>query len=250
MKLSVITAVFNNKSHLQECISSVGEQSYSDIEHIIIDGGSADGTLNLLQNIQSSSIRWISEPDKGIYDALNKGLSMATGDIIGILHSDDLFYSPKILEQVMQMFKTEDCDAVYGDLVYVSREEVSKIIRYWKSSPFKPSLLKKGWMPPHPTLFMKRKWYEQASGFRTDFRIAADYDLILRVFKNSDFKPVYLPQIITTMRLGGASNRSLKNIYRKSYEDYIALKENGIGGFSTLFLKNSTKLIQFINRKK
>lgn len=248
LKISIITAVYNNREHLEECFASVFSQTYPHIEYIVVDGGSTDGTADIIRKYENKISRWISEPDKGIYDALNKGISMATGDVTGLLHSDDLFNSSETIGHIADAFEKTGCDAAYGNLEYVSRTNTQQVIRFWKSSPFDKSLLKKGWMPPHPTLFVKRKWYAEKGTFRTDFRISADYDLILRLFNDDLFKTFYIDEVITRMRTGGASNRSLKNIYLKSKEDYIALKQTKVGGIVTLFLKNAQKVLQFVRR--
>jgi glycosyltransferase len=248
IKVSIITAVYNNREHLEECFSSVFSQTFQNIEFIVVDGGSTDGSVEIIQQNGQKIARWVSEPDKGIYDALNKGIGMASGDVIGFLHSDDLFYSSETIAHVAKAFETTGCEAVFGDLMYVSRDNPDRIIRYWKSNPFKASLLKQGWMPPHPTLFAKRQWYATKGTFRTDFCISADYDLILRLFSDKKFTTEYLPEVITKMRAGGASNRSLGNIYQKSKEDYIALLQSGVGGAWTLFMKNVRKVWQFVRK--
>jgi glycosyltransferase len=248
LKISIISAVYNNSEHLEACFSSVFSQSYPNIEYIVVDGGSTDGSVDIIRKYEHKISQWISEPDRGIYDALNKGIAMASGDVIGFLHSDDLFNSSGTIQNIAETFEKTDCDATYGNLEYVSRNNPGQVIRFWKSSPFKFELLKTGWMPPHPTLFVKRKWYGEKGTFRTDFRISADYDLILRLFSDSRFKSSYIDQVITRMRTGGASNRSLKNIYVKSKEDYIALRQTKVGGFGTLFLKNAQKILQFVKR--
>lgn len=248
LKITIITAVYNNHDHLEACFSSVFSQSYPNIEYIVVDGASTDGSVDIIKKYDGKITRWVSEPDRGIYDALNKGIAMATGDVIGLLHSDDLFNSSGTIRQIAETFEKTGCDATYGNLEYVSRNNPGQVIRFWKSAPYKPSLLKTGWMPPHPTLFVKRKWYMEKGTFRTDFRISADYDLILRLFSDSRFKTCYIDQVITRMRTGGASNRSLKNIYLKSKEDYIALRQTKVGGFVTLFRKNAQKILQFVKR--
>lgn len=249
MKISIITVVYNNKPNLQDAIDSVYNQTYKNIEHIIIDGNSNDGTIDLIKKNESKISNWISGKDNGIYDALNKGLDLATGDIIGFLHSDDIYASNEIIQKVIEEFKYTDCDSIYGDLQYVSKNNTNNIIRFWKSRPFHSNLLKKGWMPPHPTFFVKRHIYSQYGGFDTDFKIAADYDLMLRFLGQKKISTHYLPQIIIKMRLGGLSNKSIPNIIQKSYEDYLALKKNSIGGVGTLILKNTSKLSQFIKKK-
>jgi glycosyltransferase len=187
----------------------------------------------------------VSEKDYGIYDALNKGISAASGDIIGFVHSDDFLASSDIINDIVSMMKTESLDGVYGNLQYVDKINTKKIIRNWKSCHFKTGLLKNGWMPPHPTLFLKREVYQKYGLFDVSYRISADYDFMLRIFKDSELKFGYLPKVITKMRVGGASNRSIKNIIEKSKEDYRAIKSNNIGDFLTLIRKNTSKLKQF-----
>jgi len=245
IKISIITAVFNNAEHLEECFSSVFSQDYPHIEYIVIDGGSTDGSLDIIEKNKGKISKYISESDKGIYDALNKGISLATGNVIGFLHSDDLLNSTGTIQKIATTFETVDCDATYGDLVYVSRNNPGKVIRFWKSRPFRRIFLDYGWMPPHPTLFVKKEWMKRKGGFRTDFRISSDYDLILRLFGNPAFKSEYINEVITRMRTGGASNRSIRNIFIKRREDYIALRKNQVGGVLTLMMKNFRKVGQF-----
>ncbi len=250
IKVSIITAVRNNCANIEQCIKSVQSQTYQDIEHIIIDGDSTDGTKDIIRAHKNKSSRWISEPDKSIYDALNKGINLASGDIIGFLHSDDLFDNPSVIEKIAAKFLQTNCDAVYGDLLYVSKTDPAKVIRYWKSSPFDVKKFRQGWMPAHPTLFMRKAVYDHYGLFDLQYKIASDYDLMLRTVGSGELSCEYLPEIITRMRLGGASNKSLKNIWRKSYEDLQALRKNKSGGFYTLLLKNLSKIRQFWIRLK
>jgi glycosyltransferase len=249
MKISIITAVYNNRNEISVAIQSVLSQTYSNIEYIIIDGGSTDGTIEEVQKFADKISVFVSAPDKGIYDALNKGLEDATGDVIGILHSDDIFYSEKTLSQIAKVFEQKQCDAVYGNLLYVSKTDTSKVIRFWESRSFEPNLFRKGWMPAHPTLFMRKSVYDTFGQFDLRYKIASDYDLMLRTVGSGKLKCEYLPEVITRMRVGGASNKSLKNIWNKSYEDYLALRRNKMGGFFTLFLKNISKVGQFLRKK-
>jgi glycosyltransferase len=248
MKISIITVVYNNASTLGECIESVVFQTYPDIEYIVIDGNSTDGSKEVIKRHENKISRWISEPDKGMYDALNKGIGMATGEVIGILHSDDIFNSTSVITEITELFTKTGCDAVYGDLLYVAKDNPSKTIRYWKSMPFQPGLLRKGWMPPHPTFFVRKKCYETLGGFDTSFTVAADYELVLRFFSSGRLKCEYLPKVITKMRVGGKSNKSIRNIIRKSCDDYRSLRKNKVGGLWTLFLKNFSKVGQFLFR--
>ncbi len=248
MKISIITAVYNNKSHLQDAIDSVYNQTYNNIEYIIIDGNSTDGTLDLIKKNAHKISKWISEKDNGIYDALNKGIELASGEIIGFLHSDDMYSSNSIIEDIVNQFKISGNDSIYGDLCYVSKTNIETTIRYWKSKPFHQKLLKKGWMPPHPTFFVKKDIYNNFGTFNVTFKIAADYDLMLRFLGQKKISTSYLPKTIIKMRTGGVSNNSVKNVLQKSCEDYIALKNNSIGGIATLILKNISKISQFFIR--
>ncbi|MGD9556977.1 MAG: glycosyltransferase family 2 protein [Mangrovibacterium sp.] len=245
MKISVITATFNSYPSIKDCIHSLVSQQNVDLEHIVIDGGSTDRTLDFIKDSPLRS-RIVSEPDRGIYDALNKGIKMATGDVIGFLHSDDSFASPLVLSSLVSEFERTKADGIYGDLVYVLREDTGKIIRVWKSTGFRSWYLKYGWMPAHPTLFLKREVYQKCGQFDLNYKIAADYDFIQRIFKEESLKFAYLPIITTKMKIGGASNKNLKNIRCKMIEDYRIIRKNHVGGWYTLLLKNLMKVNQFI----
>ena len=247
MKVSLITATYNSEISIKTCLDSIVSQDYSDLEYLFIDGGSSDNTLSIIKKYRQNNpfIKMVSEKDYGIYDALNKGISAASGDIIGFVHSDDFLASSDIINDIVSMMKTESLDGVYGNLQYVDKINTKKIIRNWKSCHFKTGLLKNGWMPPHPILFLKREVYQKYGLFDVSYRISADYDFMLRIFKDSELKFGYLPKVITKMRVGGASNRSIKNIIEKSKEDYRAIKSNNIGDFLTLIRKNTSKLKQF-----
>ncbi len=243
MKVSIITSVYNNKETIKDAIESVLSQTYKNIEYIIIDGASTDGTVEIIKGYEDKINKFVSEPDKGIYDGLNKGINITSGDIIGFLHSDDVYMNNEVIEKVVETFKKYNCDGVYGDLVYVSKSS-DKVIRFWKSGEFSVDKLKKGWMPPHPTLFLKREIYEKYGLFDLSFKIAADYDFMLRVLKNN-LKLYYIPEVLYKMRIGGESNKSLKNIILKSKEDLKALRKNEIGGIDILLRKNFSKIGQF-----
>jgi glycosyltransferase len=248
MKVSIITATYNSAPTIEMCMHSVLNQTHLDIEYIIVDGGSTDETITKLSKIaeSNSNIIWSSEPDKGIYDALNKGIAKATGAIVGFVHSDDFLADLTIINQVVTSFEKNNVDGVYGDLHYVAFDNTSKIIRNWVSQPFHERLLKQGWMPAHPTLFLKKEVYDNYGSFNLTYKIAADYDFILRIFKHIDLNFFYLPKAIVKMRVGGASNRSLKNIILKTKEDYRAIKHNRTGNWLTILLKNVTKIRQFL----
>lgn len=250
-KISLVTVTYNSSSTITTCIASVNEQTYPIIEHIIIDGSSTDNTLEIIRNALNRNTNLISELDKGIYDALNKGIKLATGDIIGFLHSDDFFNSPNTLQHIAETFADEKASVVYGDLVFVDPHNTNKIVRFWKSQPFKSSLLQRGWMPPHPTLFMRREVYKKHGLFNINLKCAADYDYILRVFRDQTLTIAYLPEIITKMRIGGVSTGGIKNIINKTKEDYWVLKKNQMPfPLWILFAKNVSKIPQLIFRKK
>jgi glycosyltransferase len=246
MKISVITASYNCATTIRDALSSVAAQRYRPIEHVLIDGASTDGTWAAIQAHGSPLAVAISEPDRGIYDALNKGIARSTGDVIGFLHADDIYAHDGVLARVAQAFTDPSVDAVYGDLLYVSKDDTSKVIRHWKAGAFSRRKLSRGWMPPHPTLYVRRAVYSRIGGFDTAYRIAADYDFVLRLFSQPDLRTVYVPEVLVKMRVGGASNRSVRNVLRKSGEDLKALRGNRIGGVGTLMWKNLSKLGQFL----
>ncbi|MEW6118088.1 MAG: glycosyltransferase family 2 protein [Nitrospirota bacterium] len=249
MKVSIITAVFNNEAYIEDCIKSVSGQTYKDIEYIIIDGGSTDGTVNIIKEHGSGISKWISKPDEGIYDALNKGLGLATGDIVGFLHADDLYADKRVIERVVSEMTKHNVDSCYGDLLYVDKHDIEKIIRFWKSCNYAGNLFYRGWMPPHPTFFVKKKIYDNYGYFNTDFRIAADYELMLRFLVKHKITTHYIPEVLIKMRVGGASNRNLRNMIVKTAEDYKAWKINNLDRkFYTIPLKNISKLPQFFKK--
>ncbi|QWD47620.1 glycosyltransferase [Polynucleobacter paneuropaeus] len=246
MKISVVTACFNSDRTIKFAMESVRSQSYKNVEHIIIDGASTDNTLNIVKNFVSDGLKVISEPDGGIYDALNKGFGLASGDILGVLHSDDFFASEFTLSKVVDIFRDESIDVVYGDLQYVSKFSTKKIIRNWRAGEFSRSSLKWGWMLPHPTLFLRRSVFEGLKGFDLRYKISSDYDFIVRMLSQRDLTPFYYPAVIVCMRSGGVSNGSIGGVMRKSYEDYKIIRSNQIGGLKTLVCKNIRKISQFL----
>ena len=248
MKVSVITATNNSEKTIKDCLKSLTSQVYQNIEFIIVDNVSTDMTIDIVTSfkLKNNSIKLISDPDRGIYDALNKGVSYASGDIIGFLHSDDIYYDCFSILNIVNLFREKETDGVFGDLQYVNKQDIKKIVRFWKSSAFNSSLLKKGWMPAHPTLFLKKEVYKKHGKFNLSFKISADYDFMLRIFKDDSLRFTYLTKVITKMRVGGARNRSVKNIIQKTKEDYRAVRSNNIGGWYLIFLKNVSKVRQFI----
>ncbi|MCK8480558.1 glycosyltransferase family 2 protein [Psychroserpens algicola] len=251
MKVSIITATYNSEKTLGYCMDSVLNQTYSDIEYIVIDGNSSDNTVDLITSKAKNAphIVWVSERDKGIYDALNKGIQKATGDIVGFVHSDDYLADTHCVSDIVAAFKSHQVDGVYGNLHYVSFENPEHIVRNWVSQPFYPKLLKRGWMPAHPTLFLKNAVYQAEGNFNLEYKIAADYDFILRIFNNSKYTYHYLPKTIVKMRVGGASNKSLKNLIRKTKEDLKAAKTNGLTfPLAVILKKNLSKIPQWFSK--
>jgi glycosyltransferase len=248
LQISVITAVYNNASTVGNAVQSVGDQQWPHVEHIVIDGGSTDGSLEILEAYRSQVARLVSEPDGGLYEALNKGIRHATGDVVGFMHADDHFASPSALSRVAEAFSDPDIGAVYGDLVYVRKDDTARVVRYWRAGPYSRARLHAGWMPPHPTLYLRRELYLTLGLFDTRYRIAADYESVLRILGRGAVRAAYVPEILVRMRTGGTSNRSLQNMWMKSREDYDAMRENGIGGPAALLRKNIAKLLQFMVR--
>ena len=245
MKISIITITYNSAATLQHALDSVLSQTYPDIEHVLVDGASKDGTRELIEKYarEHANVRWVSEKDGGIYNAINKGIRMATGDIIGFLHSDDQLYSADSIEQVAEAFESSHADVVYGDLQYCKG---GRVVRRWKSNAFSPRSLKFGWMPPHPTVYVRREVYQQVGEYDEWFSIAADYDMMLRIFKTG-YKTHYIPSVLVSMETGGASNRSTRARLSKTQEDCIALRKNHVGaGFLTVACKQLRKIRQFL----
>ncbi|MBS9432265.1 glycosyltransferase family 2 protein [Photorhabdus hainanensis] len=245
MKISIITATYNSEKTLADTLLSLEKQTYQNIEYIIIDGASEDNTLMMINKNSTRVTTIISEPDKGIYDALNKGIATATGDIVGFLHSDDLFAYPEAIADIVAMFEKYKCEAVYGDLQYVSKNNINNVVRYWKSGPFYPKKMQYGWMPPHPTFYMKRKLYNKWGGFDLNFKISSDYDSITRYIINHNIKLIYLPKVIIKMRIGGESNR-LENTLLRSKEIIRIMKSRRIFWPIALIYRNLSKLPQFL----
>ena len=248
IKISVVTVALNAAGTLAQTLKSVAGQDWPDVEHWLIDGGSRDGTGELVKLHGNHLAGFISEPDRGLYDALNKGIARCTGDVVGFLNADDLYAGTRVLSRVAASFDSPGVGAVYGDLQYVGRDNTSEVIRYWRAGEFKRRKLAWGWMPPHPTLYVRRETYQRIGVFDTSYRIAADYDFILRLFSDPHLRVVYIPEVLVNMRSGGVSNRSLLNLLRKSSEDLRALGRNRIGGLGALVWKNLSKVGDFVER--
>tara|TARA_B100000886_G_scaffold329879_1_gene279712 strand:- start:4523 stop:5287 length:765 start_codon:yes stop_codon:yes gene_type:complete len=251
MKISIITATFNRGHFIESCVLSILRQDIKDVELIIIDGLSTDSTFEKLRPLikKNKNIKFYSETDSGIYDALNKGINKANGEIIGFLHSDDVFYNSEVLKKIICKFKNHDIDGLYGNLEYVEKIDTNKVVRFWESCAFNNNLLRKGWAPPHPTLFLKSNIYKKHGKFDLKFKISADYDFMLRIFKDDSLKFEYVPRVITRMRIGGVSNKNIKNIFIKTFEDFKAIRKNKIGSVGTLLRKNTSKIKQFYKKQ-
>lgn len=249
MKVSIVTAAYNAEEFIENCIESVLSQQMADIEYIIIDGNSSDNTLPIIKKYHEHISVLISEKDKGIYDAMNKGIRVATGDVIGILNADDFFPGKNIMQQIVQKFEDSQADIVYGDLWYVDRNDTRKVIRKWNSGDYKHGDFQLGWMPPHPAFYVRRELFEKHGNYRLEYGSAADYELMARFLHKHRAKAAYLPEVIVKMRTGGVSNSSFKNRLKASRNDLRAMSDNGIS-FPPLaiFLKPLRKLPQFFRR--
>jgi glycosyltransferase involved in cell wall biosynthesis len=247
MKVSIITVAYNSSATIRDTIESVLSQDYADFEYILVDGQSTDDTLEIIRSYNHPGIRWISEPDKGIYDAMNKGVQMATGDIIGILNSDDFYTDSQVLSKVAKTFSEQQVESVYSDLAYVDASDVNKIVRYWKSGKYKEGSFLAGWMPPHPTFFVQRSVYEKYSQFDVRLKSAADYELMLRFIHRFKISVAYIPETLVKMRAGGVSNASFLNRFRANREDRLAWEYNKLTPkLYTLMLKPLRKVQQFV----
>ncbi len=248
--VSIITTTFNSEKTIRDTLTSVASQDYPQIEHIIIDGRSTDKTLSLISGFPHVT-KVISEKDSGIYDAMNKGIRICTGEIVGLLNSDDFYVSTNVIRQVVEKLMTDQTDSLYGDLVYVHPEETQMIKRTWIAGKFHPRKFLYGWMPPHPTFFVRRKIYESLGEFNTNLKSAADYELMLRVLYKSRISVSYLPQVLVKMRAGGMSNASFNNRIKANLEDREAWRVNHIHPyFFTTWLKPIRKLTQFVRKPK
>jgi glycosyltransferase involved in cell wall biosynthesis len=249
--ISIITVCFNSASTIEGTILSVANQKYPHKEHVIIDGASSDGTMSVVERY-AHILRAVSEPDHGIYDAMNKGIAMASGEILGILNADDFYANETVLDQVASVFADATVDACYADLVYVDQKNTNHVTRYWQSKPFQHGLFEKGWMPAHPTFFVRRKIYEQFGGFDLEFPRQADFELTMRFLEVHNIKAVYVPNIWVNMRIGGVSNNSVRGVLEGNIEAYRACKKNGLRVSMLPFIvrKMLSRVPQFFKRPK
>ena len=248
-KISIITVVWNNSKTIKDAIDSVLGQTYENIEYIVVDGASTDGTVEIVRSYGDKITKFISEKDKGLYDAMNKGLALATGDIVGILNSDDFYIDEYVIEKIVKEFEEKKVDSVYADLVFVKPENLDKVVRYYDSSKFNPSKFAYGWMPAHPTFFVKREIYEKYGVFKTDYKIAADFDICARFLYKNKISYSYIKEPIVKMRIGGASTSGIKSNYILNKEIIRACKENGIYTNWLMVLSKYPKKIMGLFRK-
>lgn len=249
-KISIITVCYNSAATIGDTLRSVAAQTHKNIEHIVIDGKSKDETLNVIARDGAHVARVVSEPDKGIYDAMNKGLALATGDVIGFINADDFYALPTTLATVAAAFDATSADSCYGDLCYVQQEDTGQVVRYWKSSDFVPRAFEKGWCPPHPTFFVRRRIYEEFGGFSLDYAVAADVELMARFLEVKRISHHYIPEVLVKMRMGGVSNRSLRGVVRQNLEVKRALRGLGLKfSFAKFFVnKIISRSLQFVRR--
>jgi glycosyltransferase involved in cell wall biosynthesis len=249
-KISIITVCYNSANTIGHTLNSVREQTYSNVEYIVIDGGSRDSTMKVLAAEGSHVNKVVSESDRGIYDAMNKGIALATGDIIGFINADDFYSSPDVLSTVAAAFESSGADSCYGDLCYVQKNDVSRIIRYWQSDRFKPGMFEKGWCPPHPTFFVRSNVYQHFGGFNLGYKIAADVELMARFLVSGRITSHYIPHVLVHMRLGGTTNRNLGNVIRQNLEIRRGLLSHGLQFTWARFLWNKvlSRVSQFIRR--
>jgi len=248
MKVSIITVVRNNEETIKDAIDSVLSQTYDNREYIIIDGASTDGTVEIIRSYGDKISKFVSESDKGIYEGMNKGLKEATGDIIGILNSDDFYANEQIIENIVKIMEESSVDSCYGDILYVDRSNLDKIVRVWKAGNFDRTKFRYGWMPPHPSFFCKRVIFEKYGYMNTDFPLAADYELMLRFLYKYNVSTVYIPEVIVKMRAGGTS-RIGKYTIGAIRENYLAWKVNGLNYPVTMLFKPFSKIGQLFKRR-
>ena len=251
MKISIITATYNSEAHIADCVRSVNSQTYDNIEHIIIDGASKDNTVKIIEETPNRVTKIVSEPDKGIYDAMNKGIRMATGDVIGILNSDDFFTSDDVIQSIAKEFSNDSTlEGIYTNLYYVNQDNPDQIVRHWVSNTFKERSFFRGWHPPHPTLYLRKDVYEKYGVFNLDFSLSADFELMLRFFEKYKIKTKHLPITTVRMRLGGATSKNWENVRKQNIQCVNSFRTNG---FNPPLLypvyRLLPKLLQFFKRR-
>ena len=247
MKISVITVSYNAAKTIADTLFSVAGQSYSEVEHIIIDGASEDATVSIAQDLLRMGGQLVSEPDQGLYDAMNKGIALATGDVIGLLNADDLYADPDVLYRVAEAFLKQSVDAVLGDVGFFQDGFPDRIVRRYNSGRFRPSRIRWGWMPAHPAMFLTRKAYDRVGNYRTDFKIAADFEYVVRAFAKEKLSFVHIPDLLVKMRLGGISTSGLKATLTINSESVRACRDNGIyTNLAMIMSKYPLKLLEYV----
>ncbi len=249
-KVTVITPSKNSAATIEDTLKSVQLQTYGNIEHIVVDGGSNDGTDRLCSKDRFPRVRFLRSKDRSMYDAINKGLAVSSGEIIAVLNSDDIYADTQVIADVVQAFELSGADGLYGDIVYVKHDDLGKIVRYWRASQGGRRDVQMGWMPPHTAFFIKKSIYDRFGGYDIRYRIASDYEMIVRLVHDEGIKTVYLPRLCTKMRVGGMSNGNLSCMFRKSSEDLMVCRAHGLRyPVVTVALKNVRKIGQFFMRK-
>ena len=249
MMISVITVCWNSESTIADTLQTVARQTYPDVEHVIVDGASRDGTVALARKLARPGYVLQSEPDKGIYDAMNKGLRLATGDVIGFLNADDMFIHDQVLERIAGALQAAPLDAVYGDVEFVHPDDLTKAVRRYRSGRFSPARIARGLMPAHPTLYLRRELFERFGHFKTNYRIAGDFELVARMFRDGQVRYEYLPEVLVRMRTGGVSTSGLRNSLLLNREVLRACAENGIAtSWPRLLSKYPGKLLEYVLR--
>jgi glycosyltransferase involved in cell wall biosynthesis len=250
LAISIVTVSMNTVDTIETTIMSISSQNYSPVEHVVVDGASADGTLEVIRNHHIKIAKHISEPDRGIYDAMNKGIALATGEVIGFLNAGDVYANNGVLQNVATVMEDREVDACYGDLVYVNQNDTDRVTRYWKSRPYEAGLWRSGWMPAHPTFFARRSVYERAGGFDLAFPRQADFEMAVRLFEIHRIRSRYIPEVMVRMRTGGISNNSVIGIIKGNIEAYRACKKHKLP-VSPFFIprKIMSRIPQFLHRQ-
>lgn len=244
MKISVITVCYNSAATIRDTLRSVAEQSHPELEHIVVDGASTDQTADIVRQFPHVA-HFICEPDEGLYHAMNKGIALASGEVVALLNADDFYTHPEVLARVAAQFEQSGAQALYGDLQYVHPVYLHRIVRHWRSGAYRVSDFRWGWMPPHPAFFVRRQWYDLLGNFDLEFRMAADYELMLRFLYKHQIPATYLPEVLVQMRAGGISNASWRHRWRAHREDRKAWVKNGLQpAFFTLWMKPLRKISQ------
>jgi glycosyltransferase involved in cell wall biosynthesis len=249
MSISVVTVVYNGANTIEETIRSVQSQDYAQVEHIVVDGASTDNTAEIVKRNRGKIAVFVSEPDRGIYDAMNKGLALATGDVVGFLNADDVYVDATVLSQVAQVFRDATVDGCYADLMYVDKTDTDRMVRYWKSRSYEDGLFERGWMPAHPTFFVRRAIFRRLGGFDLDYRLQSDFELTMRFLAVNRIRTVYIPTVWVRMRMGGESNKRIMNVIRGNLEAYRACRKHRLD-VSPFFIvkKVLSRVPQFFRR--